>query len=66
MKKQPEYNLNKNYIVTLKFKFKGADMARVTQKIESRQEIKLTNLFTWTKELEYESTTEQTTTDKIK
>lgn len=54
MNKQPEYELNKDYIVTLKFRFSGKDMPFVEKKIEARENIKLTNLIYWFKEISYE------------
>lgn len=54
MAKQSEYDITKDYIVTLKFKFSGRDMDHVVKKIESREDIKLTNLQKWFKELSYE------------
>ena len=47
MKKQPEFDVNKTYIITLKFEFRGNVMSIVKEKIEKREEIKLTNLKLW-------------------
>ena len=47
MKKQSEFKPDTIYTVTLKFEFKGSQMDKVKERIEQREEIKLTNLGRW-------------------
>lgn len=47
MKKQPNFDNTKTYVVTLKFFFKGEVMDRVVEKISKKEEIKLTHLDRW-------------------
>jgi dTDP-glucose pyrophosphorylase len=55
VKKPPNFDNEKTYIVTLKFIFKGEVMDKVAEKISKKEEIKLTHLNHWFVEEKYEA-----------